>query len=65
MNRDAANEPTPERDTSGQRGTYGCACVSRDARNCILQRYGWCGNFGRTEEPCECICHQWSDDDAD
>lgn len=52
--------PAEERDTSGPRGTYGCACVSRDARNCALLRYGYhdCGDFR-----CECMCHEWGDDD--
>lgn len=54
----------------GPAGTYGCACVSDDARNCVLIRYGWRGHFGCDAlERCECLCHTWreqdEDDDAD
>jgi len=59
----ASAQHTPGRDTSGPAGTYGCACVSRDARNCTLLRYGWCGNFGAADAACECLCHQWESDD--
>ena len=31
----------PERDQEGPRGTYGCACVSREARTCLIVRYGY------------------------
>ncbi len=62
---DQLGHAAPERDTWGPAGTYGCACVSRDARNCTLMRYGWCGNFGRADEACECMCHQWREDDED
>jgi len=50
-------EPT---DAEGPRGTYGCACVSRDAKDCQLLRYGF--SFDRPLR-CECMCHQWEDDD--
>lgn len=46
-------------DTDGPRGTYGCACVDRDAVQCAAIRYGM-DHWG---EPCECLCHQWDDDD--
>lgn len=46
-------------DTDGLRGTYGCACVSRSAHACAEIRYG----YRDIPEPCECLCHDWSDDD--
>lgn len=49
----------PERDTSGPRGTYGCACMDRDSVQCAAIRYGM-DHYG---EACECLCHQWDDDD--
>lgn len=52
--------PEPERDTSGPRGTYGCACMDRDSVQCAAIRYGM-DHYG---EACECLCHQWSDDDT-
>ena len=66
---------TEETDTEGPRGTYGCACRSRDARQCMALRYPDTA-FGpqpddETEyaylrdERCECMCHQWDDDDDD
>ena len=48
-----------ERDTSGPPGTYGCACFSDDAVECAAIRYGM-DHWG---EACECLCHQWRDDD--
>ena len=48
-------------DTSGPRGTYGCACLDRDSVQCAAIRYGM-DHYG---EACTCICHQWSDDDED
>ena len=66
-------EPT---NTTGPRGTYGCACLSRDGRQCALLRYGWgdLGDLGdcdprerdcdcREREDCECLCHEWQADD--
>ena len=47
-----------KQDEEGPRGTYGCACLSRDAVECAAIRYGM-DHFG---EACECICHQWDDD---
>ena len=52
------------RDTDGPAGTYGCACVSRDARNCIIARYGWRGNFGAPDAHCDCLCHKWDEYDG-
>lgn len=46
-------------DTSGPRGTYGCACVADSAHACAEIRYG----YRDLPEPCECLCHQWRDDD--
>lgn len=48
-------------DTYGPRGTYGCACVSRNAKVCMLVRYGYA--YLDADERCECLCHQWDDDD--
>jgi hypothetical protein len=59
------SKPTPpvdERCGSGPIGTYGCACVTRDARNCALLRYGYTDNCGSFDERCECLCHQWEDE---
>lgn len=53
--------PAPERDTDGPRGTYGCACLDHDSVQCAAIRYGM-DHWG---EPCQCLCHQWSDDDDD
>lgn len=47
--------------TVGPRGTYGCACLDRDSVQCAAIRYGM-DHYG---EACECLCHQWSDDDDD
>ena len=46
-------------DTSGPRGTYGCACLDRDSVQCAAIRYGM-DHYG---EACGCLCHQWDDDD--
>lgn len=56
-------------------GTYGCACVSLDARECTARRYGTvilgpCFDDGDEyaythAERCECQCHNWEDDDDD
>lgn len=53
----------PETDTWGPAGTYGCACVSRDARNCALIRYGYSAAVTDDGYRCPCMCHQWDDDD--
>jgi hypothetical protein len=45
----------------GPRGTYGCACVSRSGHACAELRYG----YREIPEPCECLCHDWRDDDDD
>lgn len=51
-------------DAEGPRGTYGCACVSRDAAECHRRRYGIvAGDVSHGAEECYCLCHQWSDDD--
>ena len=48
----------------GPRGTYGCACKSRDAAECHRRRYGIvAGDASHGAEECDCLCHQWSDDD--
>ena len=54
----------PESDQAGPRGTYGCACASRDAAECHRRRYGIvAGDVSHGAEECYCLCHQWSDDD--
>lgn len=54
----------PERDQDGPRGTYGCACVAYSARLCTLLRYGRdIDSHEQQDDDCECLCHQWSDDD--
>lgn len=56
----------PERDQEGPRGTYGCACVSDSARLCTLLRYDRdMDSREQHDDDCECLCHQWSDDDED
>lgn len=47
-------------DAEGPRGTYGCACKDRDAGWCASLRYG---SLAAEGWKCECLCHQWSDDD--
>ena len=44
---------------TGSPGTYGCACVSHNAYACAELRYG----YRNLPEPCECLCHNWEDDD--
>lgn len=56
--------PAEPRDAEGPSGTSGCACVSRDAAECHLHRYGIvAGDVSHGAEECYCLCHQWSDDD--
>lgn len=45
----------------GQPGTYGCACVDREAMRCASIRYG----MDDPGEPCVCLCHELDVDDAD
>ena len=49
----------PATDTSGPRGTYGCACVADSAHACAEIRYG----YRDIPELCECMCHDWRTDD--
>lgn len=51
----------PERDQAGPRGTYGCACAHHDGSMCAWIRYGGDG----PEDPCECLCHGWPEDEDD
>ena len=51
--------PDEATNASGPRGTYGCACVSRNAFACAEIRDGYCEEQRR----CECMCHNWEDDD--
>lgn len=48
-----------ETNTEGPRGTYGCACFSRDSAECAAARYG----FDMMHEHCDCVCHQWDEDE--
>lgn len=61
-------------DGEGPQGTYGCACLSRDARECMARRYPEELPLGpqpddmdeysyQRAERCQCLCHNWSDDD--
>ena len=62
-----------ETDAEGPRGTYGCACVSRDARECMERRHPELTLGPQPDdmdeysymhaERCQCLCHDWSDDD--
>lgn len=62
-----------QRDTEGPRGTYGCACVSRDARECMARRYPELTLGPQPDdmgeyiymhaERCQCLCHEWDDDE--
>jgi hypothetical protein len=47
-------------DTEGPRGSYGCACAHHDGSMCAWIRYG-CD--GPPEDPCECLCHGWPEDE--
>lgn len=69
-----SQDPKPEaRDTHGPRGTYGCACLSLDARQCMARRYPELSLGPQPDdldeysylraEPCQCLCHEWSEDD--
>jgi hypothetical protein len=53
--------PVDEQAGTGPPGTHGCACVSRSAHACAELRYG----YREIPEPCECLCHNWEDDDDD
>lgn len=54
---------TDDQAGAGPRGTYGCACHSRDAAECHRRRYGIvAGDVSHGAEECECLCH-WEDDD--
>ncbi len=51
-------------DADGPRCTYGCACVADSARLCTLLRYGRdIDSHEQHDDDCECLCHQWRDDD--
>jgi hypothetical protein len=56
--------PDEATNACGPRGTYGCACKSRDAAECHRRRYGIvAGDVSHGTEECDCLCHHWSDDD--
>ncbi len=55
---------TEATDAEGPRGTYGCACVADSARLCTLLRYDRdIDSREQHDDDCECLCHQWRDDD--
>lgn len=54
------SEPT---NADGPRGTYGCACVSDGVRMCTLLRYPGRDVFEVGDDNCECMCHQWREED--
>ena len=61
--RRAMAAPAEPRDAEGPAGTYGCACVSRDAAECLRSRYGIvAGDASHGDEECCCMCHQWPDE---
>lgn len=53
----ASKAPTNTEATEGDNG-YGCACVSADAQTCATLRLG-----EDAEDRCECLCHQWRQED--
>lgn len=57
-----SNEGT---DAEGPRGTYGCACKSRDAAECHRLRYGIvAGDVSHGAEECYCLCHSQEEHDT-
>ena len=63
---DRRGSPLPDEGTNtcGPRGTYGCACVSRDAAECHRRRYGIvAGDVSHGAEECYCLCHNWEEED--
>ena len=56
---------TDPTNTYGPRGTYGCACVSDSARMCTLLRYPERDVCDMGDDNCECMCHQWRQEDDD
>jgi len=58
--------PVDEQAGTGPPGTHGCACKSRDAAECHRRRYGIvAGDVSHGAEECDCLCHNWEDDDDD
>jgi len=53
--------PDEATNACGPSGTYGCACLDSDSVQCAAIRYGM-DHWG---EACQCLCHQWGDDDDD
>lgn len=68
-------EITESKLAEGRKGTFGCGCRRRNARNCATVRYCYDVKEENTapetdENPrypriCECLCHQWGDDEED
>lgn len=64
LQRSVGRLATEGTDAEGPRGTYGCACVSDSARLCTLLRYGRdIDSSDQHDDDCECLCHQWRNDD--
>ena len=53
--------PNEATNACGPSGTYGCACAHHDGSMCAWIRYGGDG----PEDPCECLCHGWPEDEDD
>ena len=47
------------KNSEGPTGTHGCACRSRYAKQCASIRYG----IDHPGEECECLCHEWDDEE--
>ena len=58
---DAGGAPRPST-TSTPRRPAACACASVDAHRCAAIRYGRPPS-SRTDDPCDCDCHDNEDDD--
>lgn len=50
--------------TTGPRGTYGCACTHTDPWICAHRGCGYSTIDGAGQH-CECLCHEWPDDEDD
>ena len=64
VDRGVGRLPDEATNACGPRGTYGCACVADSPRLCTLLRYDRdIASREQHDDDCECLCHQWSDDD--
>ena len=60
----SVTRPAPERDTTGPRGTYGCACTHTDPWTCAYRGCGY-STIADAGQHCDCLCHVWPDEDDD